>query len=404
MKILTRYILVEFVAPFLLALLCFTMVLLMNEVFTLTKTFVAKDVSPWYLVELLIYVLPATLVVTIPMATLVGILLSFGRLSADNEIIAMKSIGIGLHQLMVPILILSFGISIFTFFFMDMALPSANMAYVRLMYSINVRHPGLILEKGIIMRELEREGKMWMFERQDPRTGRLKNVRIWQEYQDGLPTLVTAKEAELDFSGMYTKLRLFDGVIYKPGDRPEDMVTIRFDRQEIRLGLSKALREIEYEGRSFRSMNLRELTRKISQIRNDLRRGSQPYRDVLRQQLNRALVEYHKKFSIPFACFAFGLIGVPLGTLTRKSGKMVGFGVGLSLILLYYVLLRVGETTGIKGAMNPMLGVWTPNIITSIGGIILAIQTSHEAPFWSYLRPRRRIIRRGSFPSSPHVS
>jgi len=392
MKILTRYILVEFVAPFLLALLCFTMVLLMNEVFTLTKTFVAKDVSPWYLVELLIYVLPATLVVTIPMATLVGILLSFGRLSADNEIIAMKSIGIGLHQLMVPILILSFGISIFTFFFMDMALPNANMAYVRLMYSINVRHPGLILEKGIIMRELEREGKMWMFERQDPRTGRLENVRIWEEYQDGLPTLVTAKEAELDFSGMYTRLRLFGGVIYKPGKRPEDMVTIRFDRQEIRLGLSKALREIEYKGKSFRSMNLRELTGKISQIRNDLHHGAQPYREVLRQQLNRALVEYHKKFSIPFACFAFGLIGVPLGTLTRKSGKMVGFGVGLSLILVYYVLLRVGETTGIKGAMNPMLSVWIPNIITGIGGIILAIQTSHEAPFWSYLRLRRRRI------------
>jgi len=396
MKILTRYILVEFVAPFLLALLCFTMVLLMNEVFTLTKTFVAKDVSPWYLVELLIYVLPATLVVTIPMATLVGILLSFGRLSADNEIIAMKSIGIGLHQLMVPILILSFGISIFTFFFMDMALPNANMAYVRLMYSINVRHPGLILEKGIIMRELEREGKMWMFERQDPKTGRLENVRIWEEYQDGLPTLVTAKEAELDFSGMYTRLRLFDGVIYKPGKRPEDMVTIRFDRQEIRLGLSKALREIEYKGKSFRSMNLRELTRKISQIRNDLHHGAQPYREVLQQQLNRALVEYHKKFSIPFACFAFGLIGVPLGTLTRKSGKMVGFGVGLSLIIVYYVLLRVGETTGIKGAMNPMLSVWIPNIITGIGGIILAIQTSHEAPFWSYLRLRRRRIPAGT--------
>jgi len=396
MKILTRYILVEFVAPFLLALLCFTMVLLMNEVFTLTKTFVAKDVSPWYLVELLIYVLPATLVVTIPMATLVGILLSFGRLSADNEIIAMKSIGIGLHQLMVPILILSFGISIFTFFFMDMALPNANMAYVRLMYSINVRHPGLILEKGIIMRELEREGKMWMFERQDPKTGKLENVRIWEEYQDGLPTLVTAKEAELDFSGMYTRLRLFDGVIYKPGKRPEDMVTIRFDRQEIRLGLSKALREIEYKGKSFRSMNLRELTRKISQIRNDLHHGAQPYREVLQQQLNRALVEYHKKFSIPFACFAFGLIGVPLGTLTRKSGKMVGFGVGLSLIIVYYVLLRVGETTGIKGAMNPMLSVWIPNIITGIGGIILAIQTSHEAPFWSYLRLRRRRIPAGT--------
>jgi LPS export ABC transporter permease LptF len=386
MKILTRYILIEFIAPFLLGLLCFTMVLLINEVFNLTKTFVAKDVNPWYLAELLIYVTPATLVVTIPMATLVGILLSFGRLSADNEIIAMKAIGIGLHQLMVPILILSFGISIFAFLFMDIALPNANMAYVRLMYSINVRHPGLILEEGIIMRELEREGRMWMFERQDPETGRLKNVRIWEEYHDGVPTLVAAKEAELDFSGIYTRLRLFDGVIYKPGKRIEDMVTIRFDRQEIKLELSKVLQEMEYKSKNFRSMNLSELRRKIIELRHNIQHGAKPYREVLRQQLNRAYVELHKKFSIPFACFAFGLIGVPLGTLTRKSGKMVGFGVGLSLILVYYVLLRVGETSGIKGAMDPMFGVWLPNIITGIGGIALAIQTSREAPFWLYLK------------------
>ncbi|RKY02635.1 hypothetical protein DRP77_07565 [Candidatus Poribacteria bacterium] len=387
MRILTRYILTEFVAPFFLGLLCFTMVLLINEVFELTKTFVAKDVSPRYLVELLIYALPATLVVTIPMATLVGILLSFGRLSTDNEIIAMKSIGVGLHQLMVPILLLSLGISLFTFAFMDLALPRANRAYAKLLYSINVRHPALILEEGIIMRELEREGRMWMFEGRDPKTGRLKNVRIWEEYRDGVPTLITAREAELDFSGAYAKLRLFDGVIYKPGERPEDMITIKFDRQEIRLELSKALQELEYQVTSFRSMNLSQLKGKIAELKAKLRETkSPPFREAIRQQLNRAYVELHKKFSIPAACFAFGLIGVPLGTLTRRSGKMVGFGVGLSLILVYYVLLRVGETSGIKGVMNPMLGVWLPNIVTGLGGVALAVQVSRETPFWAYIK------------------
>ena len=72
LKILTRYTLKEFFPPFLLALICFTSILLLDEIFRLTKLFVSKGVSPIYLVRLLIYVLPATLVVTIPMATLVG--------------------------------------------------------------------------------------------------------------------------------------------------------------------------------------------------------------------------------------------------------------------------------------------------------------------------------------------
>ena len=91
MKILTKYTLKEFIPPFFLGLFCFTFILLLDEIFKLIKTFVQKGVSPWYLFELLIYILPATLVVTIPMATLVGILLAFGRLSADNEITAIKA-------------------------------------------------------------------------------------------------------------------------------------------------------------------------------------------------------------------------------------------------------------------------------------------------------------------------
>ena len=102
MRILARYILKEFLPPFIIALICFTLMLIFNDLFRLTKLFVQKGVSPFYLVELLIYVMPATVVLSLPMAMLVAILLALGRLSTDNEIVAMKAHGIAFHQLMLP--------------------------------------------------------------------------------------------------------------------------------------------------------------------------------------------------------------------------------------------------------------------------------------------------------------
>ena len=82
-----------------------------------------------------------------------------------------------------------------------------------------------------------------------------------------------------------------------------------------------------------------------------------------------AEVEYHKKFSIPFACIVFSLIGVPLGLIVRKSGKMVGFGIGNGLILVYYLLLQFGQNTGRSGILSPALSMWLPNIIIGLGGV-----------------------------------
>ena len=167
LKLLTRYTLKEFFPPFLLALLCFTSIFLLDEIFRLTKLFVQKGISPRYLVELLVYVLPATIVVTLPMATLVGILLALGRFSTDNEITAMKAHGVGFHQILIPLLLLAILLSLVDLGFMDYALPRGNVAYLALKRDISRRNPAFVFEEGVIMKELAREGKLWMYEEID---------------------------------------------------------------------------------------------------------------------------------------------------------------------------------------------------------------------------------------------
>ena len=377
MKLLTRYTLKEFFPPFLLALICFTSILLLDEIFRLTKLFVSKGVSPYYLVQLLIYVLPATLVVTIPMATLVGILLSLGRLSTDNEITAMKAHGVGFHQILLPLLLISSLLSVFDFFFMDYALPRGNVAYVSLKHDISRRHSALVLEEGVVMKELEREGKLWLYESTDPDTGRLQDVKVWDSIWSGQPRFVNAKEATVGFEDGQAWLTLYDGVTYEPVSGSADGFRVTaFTKDQIALDFTETLERTQFESKSTRNMPLAKLKTYISGIEDQLfRQQSKPH---LIDKLRYAQVEYHKKFSIPFACFVFGLIGVPLGLVVKRSGKMVGFGIGLGLVLVYYLLLQVGQDTGRSGVLPPGFAIWLPNLVIGLLGVGFAMRVILE--------------------------
>ena len=376
MKILTRYTLKEFFPPFLLALICFTSILLLEEIFKLTKLFVSKGVSPFYLVKLLIYVLPATLVVTIPMATLVGILLSLGRFSTDNEITAMKSHGIGFHQILLPLLAVSSLLSIFDFFFMDYALPRGNIAYVSLKHDISRRHSAFVLEEGVVMKELEREGKLWLYESIDPDTGRLQAVKVWDSIWPGRPRFVNAREATVGFRDGQAWLTLYDGFTYEPVSGSDDGFRVTsFTKDQIALDFTETLERTKFESKSTRNMPLAKLKTHIAELQDRLtQKQTKPRLDKLRY----AQVEYHKKFSIPFACVVFGLIAVPLGLVVKRSGKMVGFGIGLGLVLVYYLLLQVGQDTGRSGVLPPGFAVWLPNLVIGLLGLGFALRVIFE--------------------------
>ena len=388
MKILTRYTLKEFFPPFLLALICFTSILLLDEIFRLTKLFVSKGVSPHYLFQLLIYVLPATLVVTIPMATLVGILLSLGRFSTDNEITAMKAHGIGFHQILVPLLAISTVLSIFDFFFMDYALPRGNIAYVSLKHDISRRHSAIVLEEGVVMKELEREGKLWLYESTDPATGRLQDVKVWDSIWPGQPRFVNAKEATVGFKDGQAWLTLYDGVTYEPVfDSDNGFRITAFAKDQIALDFTETLERTEFESKSSRNMPLAKLKNHISELENRLTQNeTKPHLDRLRY----AQVEYHKKFSIPFACFVFGLIGVPLGLVVKRSGKMVGFGIGLGLVLVYYLLLQVGQDTGRSGVLPAGFAIWLPNLVIGLLGFGCAMRVILEGKLETQQHPEEK--------------
>ena len=370
MKILSRYCLKEFIPPFLITLICFTCIILFDELFRLVKLFVKKGVSPLYLIESLLYVMPATVILSIPMAALVAILLALGRLSTDSEIMAMRAHGVGFHQLMVPLLIVTVFLSVIDLALMEYVLPKATLASVSLKRDIQRHNPALILEEDTVMKELESEGKLWMYESTDPKTERLQNVKIWDEILPGQPRFTLAQSARLGFEDGNAKLTLYDGHTYEPlTDGSEGFRITKFQEQQLALDFKKDLQRGEYKTQHPQTMGFEELKTYIGKL--EAAQSPDKISEYTTNRIRYAKVEYYKKFALPFACLAFGIIGIPLGFMVQKNGRMIGFGIGLAIILLYYLLLQIGQSSGLSGKLHPALAMWFPNLVVGMLGIAL---------------------------------
>ena len=390
MRILSRYILKEFFPPFIIALTCFTVMLIFNDLFRLTKLFVQKGVSPLYLAELIFYMMPVMVVLALPMAVLVAILLALGRLSTDNEIMAMKAHGVAFHQLMLPLLGVALILSFVNLGLMDYALPQANLAYASLRRDIQKHNPAFVLEEATVMKELETEGKLWMYESTNAKSGRMQNVKIWDSIWGGRPRFSHAQEATLAFDNGRAMLTLYDGHTYEPAtDNPDEFSITKFQQQQLALQMTEDLKRGEFQNQTPRSMSIAQLNTFVGKLRSAVLTSKNP--DYTRHKLRFAEVEYHKKFSIPFACLALGLIGIPLGLMVKRSGKMIGFGIGLAVIVIYYLLLQAGQTAGVDGILPPMFAMWLPNIVVGIFGIVLSFWVIGEGKLRAWRDQEKKL-------------
>ena len=365
--------------------------LICNDLFRLTKLFVQKGVSPFYLAELIFYMMPVMVVLALPMAVLVAILLALGRFSTDNEIIAMKAHGIAFHQLMLPLLVVTLILSFVNLALMDYALPRANLAYASLRRDIQKHNPAFVLEEATVMKELEREGKLWMYESTDTESGRMQNVKIWDSIWSGRPRFSHAQEATLAFEGGRAMLTLYDGLTYEPtANNPDEFRVTEFQQQQLALQMTEDLKRGEFQNQTPRSMSVAQLKVFVGTLRSALKTSTNP--DHTLQKLRFAEVEYHKKFSIPFACLALGLIGIPLGLMVKRSGKMIGFGIGLAVIVIYYLLLQAGQTAGVDDVLHPMFAMWLPNIVVGTFGIALSLWVMGEGKLRTWREQEKKKL------------
>jgi lipopolysaccharide export system permease protein len=138
---------------------------------------------------------------------------------------------------------------------------------------------------------------------------------------------------------------------------------IEFQDYNLSISLSQAPRELV---KNELDLTFQELREGIDSPRTDSK------------MLSDMLLEFHRRFALPFACFVFALVGVPLGIQNQRSGKATGFSLSIGVILIYYIILSAGKTLGEKGMLHPAVAVWAPNLILLAIGAYLFRKAATE--------------------------
>lgn len=379
MTILDRYILREMAAAFTIGVVTFTFVLLMNKILRLVELIVNKGVPTGVVLQLFLYIVPYSLVVTIPMATLLACLAAYGRMAADNEITALKVTGFSLYRLMAPALAFGMLAYLATTYITVNLLPFSNRAFKTLVYQLTRLRATVGMQEGTFSSDFE--GLTLYVHRIDAETGTLHGVFIVDAREPKEHRLIMAREGRLysDPEQFRILLQLHGGTTHAaPADSPGRYRVLSFGAYDLRLDMGRALTDPVD-----RPLGEQELT--IGELR-------QRARKLLREGRNHRppLVEMHKKLAIPVACLLFGLVGPPLGMRIRRGGRAASLVISIGFALGYYLLIVAGEGLGTRGKLPPAWAMWLPNAILAVLGGSLLVAGAREGLFNGRLRTRLR--------------
>ncbi len=361
-KALYLYICKEIAIPFLLGTATFTGVLIMGRLLKIADLVVAKGVPLTDIFRIIIYLLPGFCLVTIPMAFLLALLLAFGRLSADSEITAMKACGVSLSSLLPPVLACALIAYAATSFVTVYALPWGNTSFKKLIYDeIKTQAATTIREQAF---NDDFPGVVLYAERSDPDTHTLSGVLIYDERDPAQPSTIFAEQGVVatDTATRVVRLQLRNGSIHRSMAN-KGYRMLEFHDYDLSINLTPTEKMIFTNELDMSFKELREAIR-VPQIDAKVRRDLQ--------------LEFHRRFSLPFACFVFALIGVPLGIQNERSGKGAGFTMSIAVILVYYIVLSAGKVFGERGLVHPAAAVWLPNLLFLVAGVYFFRKTSRE--------------------------
>jgi lipopolysaccharide export system permease protein len=439
MSLLQRYLLRQLVRPFGLGILVVTFLLTMDFLFDYLDLFLGKGIALGTVLWLFTLSLGWILALSIPCGVLVGVLITYGRLAQDNEIVALRASGIPVFRVMAPALSASVWVAVLLTLFNNYVLPDMNHAFANLMLSINKKRPTAEIREGVFIDDFT--GYNMFIGNLDDRTGQMRDVLIYDfSRRDEPPRTILAQRGRLEFDEAEATLRLHleNGEIHEAarGDAPIYR-KMEFANQTLNIqGVREALERTQQRSRGQREMSIHDMRQRISELREENAQYAQRSQRILEQigvtgmaelpgmrpkptwvkalaarlgraerpsvappdsfwtparrrlaeetkiaymqaqaaakKINQYQVEIQKKFSIPFACIAFVLVGAPLGMRARRGGLAAGF-LSAGFFMFYYLCLVGGEQLADRQHLTPWIAMWLPNAALTVLGIVLTL-------------------------------
>jgi lipopolysaccharide export system permease protein len=373
MRLIDRYILKEITGFFLLGLVVVTFVLVVQNLLRVIETTLSAGVGFVDVLRLCYYILPPFFSFSIPMALLVAILLGFGRLSGDGEMLAIRASGVSLYQMLRPALILAIVSYAVATFIVVKVEPWSRDSLKRLIYNLSAKVTLGVKERVFT----DYSGLIMYVNEKPPAGGSLKGILIFDEKEVDRPVTVFAEKGEIipDPKSLKITLRLSNGSIHMLSGDLRTYQEASFGASNFTVDLAQYLGPLGAKPTNTKDMNVSELGTLISNIRQRSHLDERGRADIRRLQ-----VLYHTKFALPFACVIFALMAVPLGIQPPKSSRFRGFVLSLLVILGYFALMSVAEEIGKRGVVSPILAVWGPNLLMGSLSMILLTRGANERP------------------------
>ena len=367
-SIVGRYVFREMIPPFLINLILFTFIFLMAKILDVTDLVVNHGVSVSSVLIMLIYFIPSFLVFVVPMSIMIGVLLAFLRLSNDNEAVALKAGGFSIYRLLPPVFVFCLIGCLVTGFMCIYGSPWGRLSFKALLLRDATSNIDIGLKERIFNDSFK--DVMLYVSKIDSQDKTLIDVFIEDRQTPGTVSTVVAPKGKLfcDPKRLTFRLTLFNGIINKVDQKNRTVHSVNFDTYDFNLGLAQVLSARKYGRKGRKEMSLAELR---WSLKGATKKNTKYY---------LTLMEYHKKFSLPFACFVFGLIAVPLGIQSKSAKRSFGIVLGLFFFLIYYIFLSAGWIFGEAGVCPPVVGMWGPNLVIGAVGLYLLILSAKERP------------------------
>lgn len=361
MKILKRYILAEFLSSLGFGLAVFTFILLLDQIFQIVNMVVSKGVPVANAAALFALMLPNVLSLSVPISVLFGAILSYGRLSSDNEITAARTAGIKHIDYMSPPVILAAALAAALVFYNLNLAPKTYESFSGNYFEIVRRAPALRLEKKTVA--IIGSNRIYFEDR--TADGVLLRVSIYRFTEGTLEpsALIYASSATAVFTGDKVIFRMFSGAFQKADPKaPSESTSLLFAGYNV---------VIPMEGGAMKSRSLREYT--ASELRSEIKRleAAGLASSDRATSIPALKTELNLRIAIGLSPFFFALIGVPVGLLAGKGAKAAGFAFSLVVVFLYYIFLAIGINMSENGGIPSTVALALPNFAAALASFFL---------------------------------
>lgn len=353
MNLLHRYVTRQVLVTFLIAVAVLSGIFVVGSIMVkVLDLLVNHDVPLIFVGRFIAYIVPFSLMYTIPWAMLTTVLLVFGKLSAENELIAVRTCGVSLPNLCVPVLILSALLSGLCFWINISVAPQAQQQMKETLKDVATSDPLSLFGSDRIIDQFPGR-KIYVGQKEG---ASLRNIQVYELDPNNRPLrVIAAREGrlELDLTQQQVLLRLLNAT-YEERD-PMDLNNIKKIRQGITMEegvLPISLVEL-YKKNQRRGLSSLTLTELSSELKT--------HGDTERQSATRT--ELNKRYSLSLGCFALALVGIPLGITAHRRETSIGFALSLAVAVAYFMFIMVADNFRNTPAAHPEWLIWLPNIV-----------------------------------------